>query len=100
MEKIYNQESEPMTIGKYGRQRYRYLKNYRKEFYQDLLNAGELENHLYDIDTRATDMVLDFMKHAEKNAPDKATDMMAWVGYMNNQKARAEEIINYELIYN
>ena len=30
----------------------------------------------------------------------KARDMMAWVGAMNNIKARAEEIALNELVYN
>jgi len=32
--------------------------------------------------------------------PDKATDQMGWVAHMNSLKARAEEIILNELIYN
>ena len=36
----------------------------------------------------------------EKNpAPDKETDAMAWVGYMNMLKAMAEEIMVAELLY-
>lgn len=36
----------------------------------------------------------------EKNpAPDKETDAMAWVGYMNMLKAMAEEIVVAELLY-
>ena len=36
----------------------------------------------------------------EKNpAPDKETDVMAWVGYMNMLKAMAEEIVVAELLY-
>ena len=33
-------------------------------------------------------------------APDKATLQMEWVGYMNNLKHSAEEIVMAELIYN
>jgi len=34
-----------------------------------------------------------------QTAPDKMTHQMEWVGYMNNLKAQAEEMIMAELIY-
>lgn len=36
----------------------------------------------------------------ERNlAPDKATQQLEWVQYMNMLKAQAEEIVNVELIF-
>ena len=54
---------------------------------------------LHDVDEQAQEILDQFIKEAEKTAPDKATQQMAWVGHMNNARACAEEIIYNEIIY-
>ena len=45
--------------------------------------------------------LVDQMAHAEGITEQlKANDQMAWVGAMNNIRARAEEMMYAELIYN
>lgn len=62
--------------------------------------TGKLYEHLHDIDIQAQEILEQFIKSGEKNAPDKATHQMEWIGFMNNLKASAEEIIYKELICN
>ena len=86
-------------IGKYGRLRRKYLKSNKHCQYSMLLMTGKLLDHLHDVDVQAQEILDQFIKEAERTAPDKATQQMAWVGHMNNAKACAEEIIYTEIIY-
>lgn len=86
-------------IGKYGRLRRQHLKTNKHSQYSMLLLTGKLLDHLHDVDEQAQEILDQFIKEAERTAPDKATQQMAWVGYMNNAKACAEEIIYKEIIY-
>ena len=86
-------------IGKYGRARRQYLKEYKKSKYSALMISGNLHKHLHDVDIKAQKIMDCFIKDAEKTAPDKATNQMEWVGHMNNARNSAEEVINYRLIY-
>lgn len=86
-------------IRKYGRMRNRYLKTERRCLYSYLMISGKLLEHLHEVDEQAQEILDQFIKDAEKTAPDKAAHQMEWVGHMNNAKASAEEVINHELIY-
>ncbi len=90
-------------IGKYGYLRLKYLKEHKRGFYTELIMAGQLANHLSDVDEVASKMISDTIKKlAEKegiNEELKATNQMEWVQAMNNIKNRAEEIVFRELIY-
>ena len=44
------------TLSKYGRMRERYLREYKKVLYFNLLTSGKLNEHLVDIDTSACNM--------------------------------------------
>ena len=90
---------EQKPVGKYGRARLRYLKEHRHGYYAALLLTGEINKHLCEIDEQADIILNQYITEALKTAPDKATHQMEWVGYMNNAKASAEEVINAELIY-
>lgn len=85
-------------IGKYGRARLKFIKNNRRCFYSSLMIRGKLFEHLHEVDEQAKIILEQFIKSSAENAPDKATHQMEWVGYMNNIKASAEEVINEELI--
>jgi len=61
--------------------------------------TGKLFEHLHEIDEKAQVILDEFIKGGESNAPDKSTKQMEWVGYMNNLKHSAEEVIFKELIY-
>lgn len=97
------EDNDDRDIGIYGRRHADYLKNHRKGLYARLLTSGKLHSYLADLNEQATDRVwtiVDQMKAAQGITEDlKATNMMAWVGAVNNIRACAEEIVNKELIY-
>lgn len=99
--KLTEQPDKP--IGKYGRMRRRYLKEYRPALYSSLLLSEKLYPHLLEIDeaaNRRMDVLMpQLMKAAGVTEELKAADQMKWVGLANNCRAQAEEIILAELIY-
>ena len=68
-----------------------------------MLLSGKLNAHLEEVDRQANEMMERLttqMAKAEGVTEQlKAADQMAWVGAMNDIKARAEEIVLTELIY-
>lgn len=86
-------------IRKYGRSRKKYLKEHRKGTYSYLVMSGKLFEHLHEVDVKAQKILDKFISEAEQTAPDKATHQMEWVGYMNNAKACAEEVILARVVY-
>ena len=90
-------------IGRYGRMRQRYLKDYRKSLYADMQLSGRLYEHLAEVDRICNDrMELMIRQIAEREGVTeglKASDQMAWVGAMNNIRSRAEEILLTEVVY-
>ena len=90
-------------LGKYGRMRLNYLKNYKKAEYIILFMDNKLYEHLYNIDIECKKQFELLMKQfAEKeNITEelKATNQLEWVCRMNNIKNRAEEIVLNEILY-
>ena len=90
-------------IGKYGRLRLNYLKNFDRGLYTELLIDGTLKQYLLDIDENANNKVnllikqLAEVEHIDENL--KEHHQMEWVQAMNNIKNRAEEIVLNEIIY-
>ena len=95
------QETRP--IGKWGRMHREYLREHKPIQYNCLLLSGELWTYLADLNEQAQDRLermIDQMKATEGVTEElKAADPMAWVGAMNNIRARAEEIIREGLIF-
>ena len=75
----------------------------KKAEYSTMLMDGTLNSHLKEIQETATERVEQIIKQlkAKSNLTEdmKNTDMLYWVGMMNNFKNQAEEIIFNELIY-
>ena len=96
-------ESEQQPIGKYGRMRKRYLKEYWPVLYTNLLTTGKLDQHLAEIDNACEErMELLTCRLAEQEGVTealKAADQMEWVRRMNSIRNRAEEIVLHELVY-
>lgn len=94
---------EQVTLGRYGRMRKAYLKEYRKMTFNSLLLTGELTAHLTEIDRTAGErvkrMVSEMAAAQGVNEALKERDPMAWVGAMNSLKAQTEEIVLNELVY-
>ena len=95
---------ETRPIGKWGRMHREYLKECESIQYNCLLLSGKLWTYLADLNEQAQDRlerVVDQMKVSEGiTEAQKASDPMMWVQRMNNIRARAEEIVRKELIYN
>ena len=96
-------EQEKITLNKYGRMRLNYLKKNKKAEYSIMLMDGTLNSHLKEIQETATNRIEQIVKQlkAKSNLTEdmKNTDMLYWVGMMNNFKNQAEEIVFNELIY-
>ena len=94
---------EQKEIGKYGRLHLKYLKEYRKGRYTNLLSEGTLNQRLYEIEIEAKQMVESIITRlaTERGIDEnlKARDMFSWVAEMNNIKASAEEIVLREEVY-
>ncbi len=94
---------EERSIGIWGQRRARYLKQYHKILYYNLLTSRKLDSYLADINKQAEDMffrlVNEMAKQQGVTEQLKASNQMAWVGKMNAIRNSAMEIINTELIY-
>ena len=97
-------EETHYPIGRYGRMRERYLKEYRKELYLELLLNGRLNEHLHQTDEECfqrMECLMEQMKEKQGVTEElKMQDQMAWVGRMNNIRGCAEEMIMNGKIYN
>ncbi len=95
-------ESENKPIGIWGQRHKRYLQEYRKIVYTQLLTSGRLNSYLSEIDRQAQErmeVLVDQMKQAQGITEQlKAENAMEWVQKINNIRHRAEEIVYSEII--
>lgn len=96
-------KQEKIILNKYGRMRLNYLKEHKKTEYSIMLVDGILNKHLKEIQETAQDRVEQIINQLKKKSNltenMKNTDMLYWVGMMNNFKNEAEEIVYKEIIY-
>ena len=97
-------EDADLPIGKYGLLRKSYLKEHKRGWYSSLLLTGKLDEHLAEIDrtcAERVELITNQLARREGVAEAlKASDQMEWVARMNNIRAKAEEIVLSELVYN
>lgn len=95
------EENRPM--GRWGRMRRDYLREYHPGYYCSLLLSGRLWTYLADLDEQVQgqlDTIIGQMMAAEGVTEElKASDQLEWVRRVNNIQSRAEEIIRADLIY-
>lgn len=97
--------TEKVSLSKYGRARLRYLKEYNKGLYTELLMTGKLTEHLKEIDLNSEQKVHSIIQDMAKKDSipvyfdDTKIEQLEWVKCMNNYKNIAEEIVNNELIF-
>ena len=81
----------------------RYLKQYRKVRYYNLLTSGKLNGYLANLDRQAEEMFSRLVKQlAEKEGVTevlKAENQMLWVQRINNIRSAAMEVGSNDLIY-
>ena len=96
-------EEEPRFIGVWGQRHLRYLKEYSRSVYLNLLTSGRLNDYLADIEEQAQERferIVEQMKQAHGITERlKAENQMEWVARMNNIQSCAREIVNKEIIY-
>ena len=95
---------ETRPIGKWGRMHRKYLKEHHPIQFNALVLSGTLWTYLADLNEQVQqrmDTLIAQMQSAEGITEElKAADPMGWTQHMNNITARAEEIVQEELIYN
>lgn len=95
--------SDPRPIGRYGRLHLDYLRDQHPVRYNLLILSEDYPRLLADLNEDAHNLlhtVIRQMAAAEGVTEDlKRRDAMAWIGAMNNIRARAEEIVLHDLIY-
>ena len=94
---------QDVFYGKYGDLRRNYLREHKPKLWMVLVNSGKLADHLKGIE-RESERLMDtllpqLMKAAGVTEELKARDQMAWVGLVNNCRARADEMILADLVY-
>ena len=91
------------VIGIWGQRHLRYLKEYSRVTYTNLLTSGRLNAYLADTDRQAQERfetLTEQMKQAQGITEQlKAENALEWVQRMNNVKACAREIVEREIIY-
>ena len=94
---------EQQSIGIWGQRHARYLKQYHRVRYYNLLTSGKLNSYLSDIDKLAEKLLSRLVRQmSEKQGITeqlKSSDQMMWVGRINAVRNAAMEIVNKELIY-
>ena len=100
---LYLPKQPDKSIGKYGRLRLNFIKEYKKGLYTELLISGTLKQHLIEIDESITGKVNELIKrlaeveHIDENL--KEHYQLEWVQAINNIKNRAEEIVFNNILY-
>mgnify|MGYP001229426961 FL=1 len=96
-------EKETGNIGIWATRHKRYLKQYHKVLYYNLLTSGKMNSYLDDIEQQAQHLFLQLVKEFAKkeNITEelKAADILLWVQKTNNIRSRATEIVNLDLIF-
>lgn len=97
-------EEANVTLGKWGMMHKTYLEKHKKVLFSLLLSKGNLYQHCAGIENQARDIfdtIIEQMKENEGVTEQlKEENQMKWVCRMQNIKARARELICYELIFN
>ena len=90
-------------IGLWGQRHLRYLKEYRRVTYLNLLTSGRLNTYLADIDKQAEKLffrLVEQMKQAQGITEHlKEENALEWVQRMNNIQACVREVVEKEIVY-
>ena len=96
-------EEEQRVVGVWGQWHLRYLKEYRRLLYLNMLTSGRLNGYLADIEEQAQERferLVEQMKQAQGITEQlKVENVLEWIGRMNNIQVCAREIVDKEIIY-
>ena len=95
------EKEQPIDL--FGQRHLRYLKQYRRITYINLLTSGRLSTYLAEIDKQAQERferLIEGMKQAQGITEQlKAENALEWTGRLNNIWACAREIVEKEIIF-
>ena len=101
---IRTKEQEEKHFGVWANRHRRYLKQYHRVRYYNLLTSERLYEYLDGVERQAENLFEQTVKSLaeQEQVTDelKAENMMLWVQKMNNICSRAREIVNEQVIYN
>jgi len=90
-------------VGIWGQRHYQYLKENKPTVVNVMRMNGNLKSYLREVDEQAEEMLFQLVNQMAKaegvTEQLKREDQMAWVGAMNNIRARAMEIVQQEVIF-
>lgn len=90
-------------ISVWGQRHLRYLKQYHKVRYYNLLTSGKLNDYLSDVEIQAQQMFDELVKTLSRNGnlteDFKVTAPMEWVKKSNTIRNQAAEIVNQKIIF-
>ena len=96
-------EGEPKAIVVWSQRHLRYLKQYHKVRYYNLLTSGKLNDYLSDVEIQAQQMFDELVKTLSRNGnlteDFKAATPMEWVKKSNTIRNQAAEIVNQKIIF-
>lgn len=96
-------EKEERHIGIWGHRHLRYIREYKKVLYTDLLINGKLQSYLADVEEQAQELFDRLMKqrteHEGITETLKAENQMEWVGRMGALRSAVTETVNTEVIF-
>ena len=101
---IRTKEQKEIHLGVWADRHRRYLKEYHKVRYYNLMTSEKLYDYLADVERQAENLfeqtVKSLAEQEHVTEKFKAENMMLWVQKMNNIRSRATEIVNAEVIFN
>ena len=96
-------KSKENDIGIYGQRHLKFLQEYRRLTYINLLTSGTLNEYLSEVDKQARERFCRIVKQLKTTQGIteqlKADSPMEWIRKMNFTRHQAEEIVFKELIY-
>ena len=96
-------EKEERHIGIWGHRHLRYIREYKKVLYTDLLISGKLQSYLADVEEQAQELFDRLMKQRTEREDIteklKAESPMLWIGRMNALRSAVTETVNTEVIF-
>lgn len=94
---------DEQPIGVWGEQHLRYLKEYRRGTYINLLTSSRLNAYLTEIDKQAQERferLVEGMKQAQGITEQlKAENQLEWVQRLNNIRVCTRGVVEREIIY-
>ncbi|MCT4563509.1 MAG: TnpV protein [Maledivibacter sp.] len=93
-------KDDERPLGKYGRMRLIYLKEYKPYMYRELLVNGELMEHCNRVNDEANKMAMMIEEqYLKKNLIPEDCGFMDRIGYYNTARSVAEEVVLNDVVY-